>query len=452
MNIIESAKSVPVIYDADICVLGGSCTGVFAAVRAARLGAKVVIVEKQNSFGGMATQAMVNIWHSLLDDAGKKQIVAGLTWEVIQRLKKRGGAIKPNDEGADSKNYHVLNTEELKIELDELIRENNIKPYLHTFYCAPYVKDGVLEGVFVENKDGRGVILAKQFIDATGDGDLCHDLSFRSYTRPNIQPPTACAKIYKGAPDEKELINNIVLHREEYGLPEDWGWRDIIPGMPDIKYYCYMHIFGADCSKADDLTFAEMEGRRQIRGYLDIMKKYCNGGREAALVAIGSALGVRETRHFICRYRINGEDISYGRPCKTPVAHGCYPIDIHSADRPGITFRYLNGTEVYKQWGKPNIVTKWRNTDTELPLYWSVPFEAIVPDEDKFGNVMLCGRMLDCDTESFGAVRIMISLNQLGEAAGTASYLALDSRKKVGDIDTGKLKKLLVAGGSADVS
>ena len=55
-----SHEKLPIINDVDICVLGGSCTGVFAAVRAARLGCRVAIVEKQNAFGGVATNALVN--------------------------------------------------------------------------------------------------------------------------------------------------------------------------------------------------------------------------------------------------------------------------------------------------------------------------------------------------------------------------------------------------------
>jgi hypothetical protein len=43
VKMIES--KLPVISEVDICVLGGSCTGVFAAVRASRLGSKVAIVE-----------------------------------------------------------------------------------------------------------------------------------------------------------------------------------------------------------------------------------------------------------------------------------------------------------------------------------------------------------------------------------------------------------------------
>ena len=71
----EPAKNVPIDGVFDICVVGGSCTGLFAAVRAARLGAKVAIIEKQNCFGGVATNGLVNVWHSLYDIKGEKQII-----------------------------------------------------------------------------------------------------------------------------------------------------------------------------------------------------------------------------------------------------------------------------------------------------------------------------------------------------------------------------------------
>ncbi|HML48745.1 MAG TPA: FAD-dependent oxidoreductase [Clostridia bacterium] len=82
-RIWEPARSVPVAGQADVCVLGGSCTGVFAAVRAARLGARVILIERQNSFGGTAASGMVNTWTSLHDTERKRQIIGGLTKELI---------------------------------------------------------------------------------------------------------------------------------------------------------------------------------------------------------------------------------------------------------------------------------------------------------------------------------------------------------------------------------
>ena len=87
MDVIrEQPRDVPVVADVDVCVLGGSCTGVFAAVAAARLGASVALVEWNGFFGGVATASLVNVWHSLFDAKFQQQIIGGLTAEMIERL------------------------------------------------------------------------------------------------------------------------------------------------------------------------------------------------------------------------------------------------------------------------------------------------------------------------------------------------------------------------------
>lgn len=85
----------------------------------APLGARVVIVEKDNCFGGIATTATVSICHSLRDTEGKRRIIAGL------------------------------------------------KIYLHTRFAAPLFEHGRLLAIAVEHKPGRGAIRARVFIDAT---------------------------------------------------------------------------------------------------------------------------------------------------------------------------------------------------------------------------------------------------------------------------------------------
>ena len=68
--IAEPARATPVCHEADLCVVGGSCTGVFAAVRAARLGLSVAVIEQNTVLGGMAVAAQVNEWHSINDTTG----------------------------------------------------------------------------------------------------------------------------------------------------------------------------------------------------------------------------------------------------------------------------------------------------------------------------------------------------------------------------------------------
>ena len=81
-------KNVPVIDTVDVCVIGGSCTGVFAAVRAARLGARVAIVEKLNAFGGTATAGLVNVWHTLLDADFREPVIGGSVCCVMEMRKR----------------------------------------------------------------------------------------------------------------------------------------------------------------------------------------------------------------------------------------------------------------------------------------------------------------------------------------------------------------------------
>jgi len=153
----ERPRATPVVQACDVCVLGGSCTGVFAAVRAAQMGATVALVEKQNAFGGVATSGLVNVWHKLLDNPGKTQIIGGLTQQMIERLRMIDAVVDKGRVG------FLLNPEELKIELDRLVVENKITPYLHTFYTAAQMEEGEIKAVFIENKNGRQAICAKVF-------------------------------------------------------------------------------------------------------------------------------------------------------------------------------------------------------------------------------------------------------------------------------------------------
>jgi len=440
----EPKRDIPVVHETDICVIGGSCTGVFAAVRAARLGARVAIVEKQNCFGGIATAGAVHIWHSLHDTRGGRPIIGGLTKEVIERLKKRD-AVKETGHAA---NAFLLNTEELKIELDELVIENHIKPFLHTFYAAPVMDDRALSAVIIENKNGRGAIRARQFVDATGDAALALGLGLPSFRPDTFQPPTTCAKIFGlNALGRFDWESAVREHGPEFGLSRDWGWGAPIPGLPDIQLRADTHVFGTDTSDAEQLTQAEIEGRRQVRAIMDVIRKYGPSGASIGLVDLAATIGVRESRRIAARYRLTGNDVLYGRHFPDAIANGSYRVDIHHADSPGITFRYLDGTEeVIPESGVTARTGRWRDPLPENPTFYQIPFRCLV--QDQVPNLMLAGRMLDADKIAFSAVRVMVNMNQTGEAAGVACALTLVNDTAVGDINPQLLRAKMEEGGS----
>ncbi len=443
-RINEPARSIPVVQETDVVVVGGSCTGVFAAVRAAHLGMHVAIIEKQNCFGGVATAGAVNIWHSLHNTDGTRQIIGGLTAEVIDRLKKRDAVL----ESPDPSSAFRLNTEELKIELDELVVENGITPYLHTFYAAPVVEEGKLNAVIIENKDGRQALRARYFVDATGDADLALDLGLPAFEPDNLQPPTTCAKI-AGLESLQGFDWQAAVRKygEEFGLEKDWGWGGPIPGLPNIHMRADTHVFDVDTSDANQLTYAEIEGRRQVRAILDLIAKYGPVGAEIALVDLAATIGARETRRITASYRLTGDDVLYGRRFDDAIANGSYRVDIHHAGGPGITFRYLDGTEVViPERGMPGTNGRWRDPLPEDPTFYQIPFRCLV--QRQVPNMVLAGRMLDADKVAFSGARVMVNMNQTGEAAGVACALALQNACAIQEVEPQQLRATLAEGGS----
>lgn len=456
-SIFEPARELPILHEADLCVLGGSCTGLFAAVRAARLGANVVIVEKQNCFGGVATTSMVNVWHSWMDTEFRQQIIGGLTSEVGERLKKRD-AIQAV-ERSHSFGF-IFNSEELKIELDELAQENRIKILLHTVFCDPYINEGRLAGVVVENKSGRGAILARTFVDATGDGDLCARLpGVQCYYANHLQPATACARIegwrelqpesldsgFSGATKRFDLGELIRQHSSEFCLHGAFIWGGFVPSS-DIYMLAGTRIYGANPADAEQLTAAEIEGRRQVRAILDLLRKYRPEVR-LSLQALPSQIGLRESRHVKCHYRLAGHDVLNGRKFYDGIANGSYRVDIHHQDKAGVTLKYLDGTQVYAAPGQPKQVGRWRPESSDNPTYYQIPLRAMIP-EGPYDNLVVAGRMIDADPEAHGAIRVMVNLNQTGEAAGAACVLAMRNSTSVARVAPDELRRTLCEGGS----
>jgi hypothetical protein len=122
-------------------------------------------------------------------------------------------------------------------------------------------------------------------------------------------------------------------------------------------------------------------------------------------------------------------------------------VDIHHTDKPGITFRYLDGREVYCQPGVGDANSRWRAESSSNPTYYQIPYRSLVP-QGPYGNVLAAGRFIDADEQAHAAIRVMVNMNQTGEAAGTAAYLALKDKVAAKDINTDTLRKTLAEGGS----
>jgi hypothetical protein len=455
MVIRQEAFDVPVAHECEICVIGGSCTGVFAAVAAARLGAKTAVIENQGFFGGTATAGLVNVWHSLQEAAGgpgaertadstpRRQIIGGLTQEVIERLRRRSAVIEARD--TPLANYR-LNPAELALELDELVAEARVRPFLHARFVSAVAADGRMKAAIIEDKNGRRAVTASVFVDATGDGDVIARMGLPFSLLDGLQPPTACA-IVLGLDEVERLNPGLKLGDALYdprfpkALPRGFIWWAQVPGIPGARMVAGTRISHANCADADQLTRAEIEGRRQVRAMCDILRENFKGGGGVTLCAVPAHLGIRETRHAECLHRLTGDDLLSGKRFPDAIANGSYPVDVHHSDKPGITFRHLNGVEWHLVPGQPAVRGRWREPLREEPTFYQIPYRSMAPKGAR--NVLVAGRCIDADRSAYGAIRVMVNCNQTGQAAGVAAWLALHEGVEVARIDTGRLRAAL---------
>jgi 2-polyprenyl-6-methoxyphenol hydroxylase-like FAD-dependent oxidoreductase len=439
--ITEPARRTPVVYEADLCVVGGSCTGVFAAVRAARLGLKVALIEQNTLFGGMAVAAQVNTWNNTFDTQNATRIIGGLTIEAMERLAKRGAVQKlPPGKRVE----FIFNSAELAVELDALVAEHEICPFLSTRVVAAVREGNRIGAAIIEDKSGRRAIRAHQFIDASGDGDLIRRAGFAAYKPEELQAVNMQALVSGFDDIDIDYAQAVKERAEKYNYPRTNNtlWPLAWPGVNGLRNVFGPRLNGVDASDADQLTETLIEGRRQHRAFIDMVREA--GGPQLSIAAWPHALGVRETWHARCLHQLTADELLSGHEFPDAIANGTYPVDVHSPE--GTLLRYLDGTESFVGTDGTQRTGRWRDESTPAPRCYHIPYRCLVPLEAE--NVLVAGRVLDADREAFGGVRVMVNMNQTGEAAGVASALALRSGVNVAEVTPQSLRAELAAGGS----
>src|ERR1700680_4430854 len=164
-KIAEAARSVDVILETDVLIVGSGPGGRAASLAAARAAARTALIDRNGCFGGNITQGGVEgfAWYR------HEQTVdcEGIGIEFETRAKAMGAAM-PEPQSLS----HALDAEMFKWVADVLVEEAGVKPLLHRLGVAPIMENGVICGVITESKAGREAILAQRIIDATGDADM----------------------------------------------------------------------------------------------------------------------------------------------------------------------------------------------------------------------------------------------------------------------------------------
>ena len=384
-------------YDVDVVIVGGGTAGCFAAISAAKTGAKTILVEKNGILGGTMTIGGVN--YPGLFFAWGKQIIAGPCWESIERTIALHGATLPQITYHNKEHWKEqikLNTAIYAHVLDEMCRENGVDVLFHCMpICVEEKQNGVV--LFVTGKEKVYCIKCKHIIDATGDGNIVSRMGYPMVQGEEQQPATLTNKLagYDATTFDGEKIRNEIKERLAQGaLP--------YPELNVDKLYSYLkryildiHVPCENCSDSLTKGKLEVEARKKIVAIANFLRTI-TGLENLCISDVCNECGVRETKRIVGEHTITKEEYLNGVVYPDAVSYAYYPIDIH----------VLHGIEkVYLQ-------------EALVP---TVPFKALVPKNAS--RVLVCGRLVSSDRESNSALRVEACCMAMGQAVGCAASI-----------------------------
>jgi hypothetical protein len=174
--------------------------------------------------------------------------------------------------------------------------------------------------------------------------------------------------------------------------------------------------------KGEELSAAEVEGRRQMRDILAMMRAEVPCFKHATIYSIAPQIGIRESRRIVGLAYVTRRDYEVGMTYPDGIERVTYPIDIHNPNG--------TGTEI-----------------THLPkgAWYEIPFGCLVPKD--FDNLLVGSRCISVDHAVHSSVRVMPPVCSLGQAAGTAAAMAIRDGVSCRALDGRAVKERLIAQG-----
>lgn len=175
---ITFERKLTVKKEYDIIVAGGGVAGVAAAVSAAKSGRSVLLLEKSNILGGLATLGLVNLFVPMCNGRGK-QIIFGLAEKWLRKSALYGPDTIPDawkdgepKEPTTQRYFQRYSPYIFALQLTEEVSRAGIDLLFDCIASYPQMEGGHCRGIITDSKSGLEYYSCKMFVDTTGDADI----------------------------------------------------------------------------------------------------------------------------------------------------------------------------------------------------------------------------------------------------------------------------------------
>ena len=409
----------------DIIVAGAGSAGICAAIQAAQLGVKTLLIEKNGICGGTSIAGGVNF--PGLFHAHGKQVIAGIGWDIT--LKSVNEAKGKLPDFADTSLRHWKHQISIDLALfpsvaEEALLESGAEILYH---CMPVSvrKNGEDWEIQLACKEGLKSLRSKFIIDCSADANIAGLAGCPLEKDAILQPATLMFKFYGYDPEKLEYteLNKALDEAKKTGFitNAEVAGRSAESFLRTHASNC-IHLEGIDGSTSEGRTIAELKGRAVMLKLFRFFRKF-PGLEKLEIKDMAMECGIRETAKIIGDTRITVEDYSSGKVFEDSLCYSFYPIDLHKPDGSGIDIRPL---------AKDVVPT--------------IPLGAMIPEG--FDGILAAGRCLSGDKLAHSAFRVQSTCMASGQAAGAAAALAVTRNQKIREVPVSLIKDSLSKSGA----
>jgi glycine/D-amino acid oxidase-like deaminating enzyme len=414
-----------------VVVVGAGSAGSSAAISAARLGARTLLLDRLAFMGGTSTAVLDTFYAFYTPGAAPRRVVGGLGWEVVERLTDAGVAFeRPNTYGAGT--GVTYDQETLKVVWERLADDAGVELLLHTWATGVRLEADRVVAVRLWNKGGERWVEADAFIDASGDADLVA-MAGGGYDNAQQQGKVqSLSTLFKLANVDLERAASVkkaelwermraAAASGEYRLPRIEGSWHRTP-FPGVALIHMTRIPNVDATDPEQLTAAEVEGRRQVQEYARFLRDRVPGFEASVIVGTSPAIGIRESRRIHGDYRLTRDDVLGAARFDDEIALCGAPIEDHHAG--GDTdWQYVAESGVY-----------------------GIPYRSLLPAG--LEGMLVAGRCFSATHDAHASARSMATCMAMGQAAGTAAALAARGNGSPRRMPADEVRHLLLDGGA----